>query len=131
MWSPSHVAQTVIGLTIWAIWFVFLYGGLSVACAVAPPDAAVGAYNWLNASLLLLTLGTTVLLGVLSLRCWKASSHPPGKNPADNTSQSGKSGFSQAANHRFITRIAAGCHLLAAGATLAVGLPVLALPPCL
>ncbi len=131
MWSPGHVAQTVLGLTIWAIWFVLLYGGLSIACAVAPPDADLGAYNWLNASLLLLTVVTTALLCVLSLRCWRASLQAPGKDMGENTSQADSAGSGPAASHRFITRVAAACHLLAAVATLAIGLPALALPPCL
>jgi len=131
MWSPGHIAQTFIGLTIWAIWFSLLYGGLSIACAAAPPDVALGAYNWLNASLLLFTLTTTALLGALSLRCWKASSRPPADHRTNDSAQASHQRSSRANSHRFITRVAAGCHLLAAVATLAVGLPVIALPPCL
>lgn len=108
MWSPRHVAHALLGLAIWAVWFVLLYGGLSVACAVAPPSVSDGSLNWLNTSLLVLTLGTTVLLLFLAWRSW-----------------------SHRRQSEFFAIVAAGCHLSAAGATLLVGLPVLALPPCL
>ena len=113
MLSPRHPAQIVLGLSIWALCFVLLYGALSVACVVAPPDVTAGIFNWLNASLLLLTLATTALLLWLAWRCWASAR-----------------ALSDTREH-FVPRIAAACHLAAAGATLMLGLPVIALPPCL
>jgi hypothetical protein len=39
MLSITHPLQLVPGLIIWALWFIAIYGGLSVACALAPPNA--------------------------------------------------------------------------------------------
>ncbi len=113
MLSPTHPFQLVLGLVIWSVWFVALYGGLSVGCAVAPPDPAAGALTWLNALLLLLTLATTLLLVHWTLRCWRGASEAGGGTVK-----------------RFLTWVASGVHLTAAGATLAVGLPVIVFPPC-
>lgn len=111
MLAPTHPAQLVLGLTVWSIWFVAWYGGLSVACQMAPPDPGAGALTWINLSLLLITLVTLVPLLYWARRCWRAS--------ADASPQG-----------RFIARVAAGGHLLAAGATLVMVLPTLVLPPC-
>ncbi len=100
----QHPLQLVLGLTVWAIWFVALYGGLSVACKLAPPPASAGALTWLNGALLLFTLATAALLGYWARLCWRAQG--------------------------FIARVGAGVHLASAVATLAMGLPALVLPPC-
>lgn len=113
--SPFHPLHLVLGLIIWAAWFVAMYGGLSVACSVASPAPADGAQTWINAALLALTLVITVLLLIQGYRCWRASSS------AENGGRS----------RRFISRVAAGVYLLSAIATLMIGLPVIALPPCL
>ena len=42
-WSPLHPLHLFLGLIIWSAWFVFLYGGLSVACEFAPPGVEQGA----------------------------------------------------------------------------------------
>ncbi|MEX1058318.1 MAG: hypothetical protein WED11_11335 [Natronospirillum sp.] len=115
MLRATHPAQLVLGLLIWSVWFVLMYGGMSVACAVAPPLMQQGAMNWINALLGVLTLVTTVLLLYWSWRCWR---HAPVTNSRDLP-------------ERFIARVAAGLHFLAALATLAVGLPVLDLAPCI
>jgi len=104
----------VLGLIIWAVWFVVLYGGLSVGCALAPPDVALGSLNWLNAVLLILTLGCTALLLYLGACCWQ------GRASADGDLQ-----------RQFIVHVGAAVHLLSAAAVLLVGLPVFALPPCI
>ncbi len=114
MLSPSHPVHLVLGLVVWSIWFVVLYGGLSVACAVAPPPVAMGPLTWVNAVLGAITLGVTVLLLYLARSCWRTV---PVVEEEGNPS-------------RFVTQVAAGVHLVAAAATLAVGLPLLVLPPC-
>jgi len=114
MLSPLHPVQLVLGLIVWSLWFVALYGGLSVACAFTPVAGATDPLNWLNGLLLLITLLVTALLLHWARRCWQAC--PPrgeGDQPV-----------------RFQTRVAAAVHLFSAGAALAVGLPVVALPPC-
>lgn len=112
MIAPFHPLQLALGLIVWSVWFVVLYGGLSVACAVVPPAATLGVITWVNGLLLLLTLATTALLAYWARVCWRAAA-------GEITRQ-----------QRFVGRIAAGVHLIAAGSTLAVGLPVIALPPC-
>ena len=33
----THPIHLIVGLTLWSVWFVAVYSGLSVACAVNPP----------------------------------------------------------------------------------------------
>ncbi len=73
MIAPFHPLQLTLGLIVWSVWFVALYGGLSVACAVAPPAATLGALTWINGLLLLLTLATTALLAYWAHGCWRAA----------------------------------------------------------
>lgn len=113
MLSPAHPMQLVLGPIVWSAYFVLLYGGLSVGCAVAPPDPSIGSRNAINGLLLVLTVATVVLLGYWSYRCWRAGA------AVRESEQSG-----------FVPRVAAGAHLLAAVAVLAIGLPVVGLPPC-
>lgn len=113
----SHPAHLYMGLTIWCVWFVAVYGGLSVACALAPPDPAMGSLNPVNLGLGVLTLLTTAGLIYLAYGCWRMA-------PAAERDAPERQG-------RFITRLSAGLYLLSGGATLAVGLPILALPPCI
>lgn len=110
MFAPTHPLQLALGLIIWSVWFVLIYSVLSVGCAFAMPDNALSPFNWLNALLLVLTLLTTALLAFFAWRCWRVPA-PPG-------------------NHHFIARVAAGVYLVAAISTLAIGSPVLVLPPC-
>jgi hypothetical protein len=112
----AHPLQLVLGLTVWSLWFVVLYGGLSVACALAMPPISSGSVNWLNGLLVLLTLATIALLLYLAANCWQASLQIEGQKRR---------------TARFITQVSAGLHAMAAGATLAVGLPALVLPPCI
>lgn len=106
-----HPIQMVMGFIIWSVWFVTAYGGLSVACALAPPPVIHGHMTWINALLMLLTVFTTLFLLALAYRCWKA-------RPTTE-------------NRRFVVWIAFAGYLAAAIATFAGGLPLLGLPPCL
>lgn len=106
----SHPVQLVAGLVVWSIWFVALYGGLSVACAVAPPLPEQGVMTWLTALLFAGTVAVSLLLLYCAWRCWSVV-------PAHGDAL-------------FIVRVAAGVHFIAAGSTLVVGLPLLAYPPC-
>lgn len=111
-WAPSHPAQLLLGLTLWSLWFVILYGGLSVACELAPPAPGQGALTAINAGLALLTLTT---LGLLAWLAWRGLT-------AGRVSVGGS---------RFIALTGAGLHLFSAAGVAFVGLPILALPPCL
>lgn len=111
-WGPSHPAQLLLGLTLWSLWFVALYGGLSVACVLAPPRPGQGALTAINGGLALLTLAT---LGLLVWLAWRGLT-------AGRVSVGGS---------RFIALTGAGLHLFSAAGVAFVGLPIVALPPCL
>lgn len=111
MFAPTHPLQLVLGLIIWSVWFVLIYAVLSVACSVAPPINTTSPVNWINALLLALTLFTALLLILLAMRCWRARTVER--------------------NSAFIARVAPCVYVAAATSTLAIGIPALALPPCL
>nr|WP_163500776.1 hypothetical protein [Halomonas socia] len=108
----THPLHLVIGLTLWSLWFVTIYGGLSVACAVAPPAPEQGALTTINVALGLLTAATAALLGWLAWACLQAARDKPGRS-------------------RFVAAVSAGLYLYSAVATLFVGIPVIGVPPCL
>jgi hypothetical protein len=114
---PSHPLHLVAGQTLWLAWFAAIYAGLSVACNAAPPAPEQGPFTAVNAALLLATLLTTGVLGWAAWRCRQAARRAP----------TGDAG----ARRRFLAGTAAWLYLVAAVATLAVGLPVALLPPCL
>ena len=111
--ASTHPVQLALGFVVWSAWFVAAYGGLSVACGLAPPPEAQGARTWINANLALLTLATVTVLLALAWHCWRGR----------QTTAPGQAG-------RFIAMLAAALHAAAAMATLFVGLPIAAIPPC-
>lgn len=114
--SPFHPLHLFLGLAIWAACFVALYGGLSVGCAIAPPDADKLASTWINGAILTVALLVGGYLLWCAYRCWQASSE------ATLQKESRLKGF--------ISRTAAMVYLVSAFASLALGLPGLVLPPC-
>ncbi len=110
--APSHPVQLVLGLTLWSLWFVAIYGGLSVACELAPPSPEQGALTAINAGLGLLTLVTLALLSWLAWRGLRAGRQTAGRQ-------------------RFIALVGAGLHGYSAAGVAFAGLPIVALPPCL
>lgn len=112
--SPYNPIHIPLGLTLWSLWFVLLYGGLSVGCALLPPPLEQGAWTWLNAALGLAALLTTALLLWLARLFQHAARRAP-----DEPAQ------------RFVAHVSAGVHLIAAIATLFIALPIVSLPPCL
>lgn len=115
-WSSRlHPMQIPLGLIIWGLWFVVLYGGHGLACTIAPPDPAKDVFNWLNASFGLFTLMVTALLLWFARRAWHRA-RPP--HDLDE-------------RQLFVTRVAGGIHLIAALSTLFIGLQLALLPPCL
>jgi len=111
--SPYNPIHIPLGLTLWSLCFVALYGGLSVGCALLPPPAEQGPWTWLNAVLGLVALLTVAaLLGLAWL--FQRAARRAREAPAQ----------------RFVARVTAGIHVIAAIATLFVSLPVVSLPPC-
>jgi hypothetical protein len=111
-----HPLQLVIGLSVWAVWFVVVYGGVSVVCAFTPVLPGRGAWNAVNGSLLLFTLATLALLLWLAWRCRRALRD---------------ASMSREGTQRFIAALGAALYATAAIATAFVALPLLVLPPCL
>jgi hypothetical protein len=112
--SPYHPGHIPLGLVLWSLWFVALYSGLSVACALVPPAPQQGPWNWLNALLGASALLTTAALTALAIWSWRA-----GKR------------VRQQPRERFVARLSAGTYGVAAVSTLVIALPILSLPPCL
>ncbi|MCK0537377.1 hypothetical protein [Alcanivorax quisquiliarum] len=115
MSSPYHPMQLVFGLAIWAVWFVMIYAGLSIACEHLV-EMEGGTLSWVNLVLMAFTMLTCGLLLFLAHRTWR-DARPSWRD--------------QSSAGRFIVRTAVMLNLVAALVTLAVGLPVVMLPPCL
>ena len=113
--KPGHPAQLVLGFSIWSIWFIAMYAGLSVVCQFVAPAPQDGAANWLNYALFGLTLIVITLLLLLAGRGWRY---------CQSVQQDSRP-------QRFIAYVSTVLYLIAALATLAGALPVLVLPPCI
>lgn len=100
-------------IALWCAWFVVLYGGHAVGCAVAAPAPEAGIWNPLNGALLLLTLITFAVLARLALGHCRAGR-------AAETAQDRLGGF-----------LNGGTALVAAVATLVIGAPLVVYPACL
>jgi len=111
--SPCHPLQLVLGLVFWSLWFVLVYGGLSVLCAFAAPAPDQGQWTLTNLLLGASTLPLFAVSGWLALRCWRAGRDTGQSSP-----------------RRFVALTGAGIHLIGMLATLFVALPLLILPPC-
>ncbi|MGE8498630.1 MAG: hypothetical protein ACN6O6_14065 [Pseudomonas sp.] len=111
--SPYNPIHIPLGLIIWSLYFIALYGGLSVGCSLVPPPTEQGAWTWLNAVLGLTALLTVALLLWLARLFQQAARRVP-EEPAP----------------RFVAHLCAGVHLIAAIATLFIALPIVSLPPC-
>ncbi|MDX5410540.1 MAG: hypothetical protein LPJ94_09995 [Thauera sp.] len=109
-----HPVHIPLGLTLWSVWFVALYGGTAMACArfAPPPGAGPGA---INVGFLLFTLLTALLPAYYAVRCWRAARRSAERPPQE----------------RFAARVGAAMHVVAVVAIVFVGLPLLGLPPCL
>ena len=118
--QAGHPWQLAVGLCIWALWFLAVYVGVSVACAVVPPPAALGPFNAVSAALILLTAATALGLAWAALASLRALRRMA---PEAGTSKPG-------GQRLFIARASAVLYGIAAFATVFVGLPLIALPPC-
>jgi hypothetical protein len=122
--TAGHPAQLVIGLTLWFVWFSVLYGGLAVACAVAPPAVAQGALNGASIGMLALTVVTGAALGWMAWAVGRSAGRAGAGEAIDEGSEGSRPG-------PFIARVSAVLHGIAAVCTLVVGIPLVWLPPCL
>jgi len=115
----THPLQLLAGLSVWALWFVVVYGGLSVACSTASADATAqrGVFSGISLLLAGLTLATTAGLAWAAFACARAASR------IDHAAEGGVG--------LFIARCAAALHGVAAISTLFVGFPLLLLWPCI
>lgn len=108
----THPVHFVIGLTLWSIWFVSVYGGHAVACAVAPPAPEQGVFTLVNAILLLVSLVAIGLLAALTLGCCREAKQHEGRL-------------------RFNAAVSAGLYLFSALGVVFTALPIVGIPPCL
>lgn len=102
----NHPAHLVLGLTIWSVWFVAIYGGLSVFCSFEESHVPNGGIHPINLGLLALTAITSMCLAVLAVWCWRNARGFPG-------------------------RVSALLYLASLISTIGVALPTFFLPPCL
>lgn len=117
----AHPWQLLIGLSIWALWFVLVYGAISVACSAAPPPPERAMTSWINGALVVITLGVTAALGAAAFACAKGARRIRSSAGADDRSD-GLPGF--------IATAAAALYAVAALSTLFAGLPLLFVSPC-
>ncbi|WP_447555969.1 hypothetical protein [Vreelandella sp. EE22] len=108
----THPAHLVVGLTLWSIWFVAVYGGLSVVCAVAPPAPEQGPLTGLNLGLGLFSLMMTAALLWLAWGSWRVAREHKGRQ-------------------HFFALASAGLYFYSAFGVVFAGMPVIGVPPCL
>jgi cell division protein FtsW (lipid II flippase) len=106
----ANAWHLVVGLTLWFAWFCATYGGLAVACAVAPPAPVQGAWTWLNLAVLLLAALFSTAFAVAAWASARA-------NEKDE-------------RQRFMARAATALYTTAALATLMVAMPAVVMTPC-
>jgi len=116
--GQGHPAQLLTGLTLWFVWLCLVYGGSAVACAVAPPPAQAGPWNWVNGALLALTVLLVAGFLVAAGRSARAAAALAGE-------EQGR------VRQRFFASAAAVLHGVAAVSTVVVALPLLVLAPCI
>ena len=102
--APDHPIHLIVGLTLWSLWFIGIYSGVSVYCAHEDAASAVGGKS-VKLALWLATGVTGLILTLLAIVCWKRGAGFP-------------------------ARVSAGLYIAAAIATIAVAIPVSGLPLC-
>jgi len=109
---PRALLALIAGYLVWSLCFVLLYSLLSIGCEVGWHRPSLLGLNLLSWLLLL----TWILhMGAGAWLIWQArNSDPP---PSHTTAH-------------FIRRVTLLLHTTALGGTIWIGLPILALPPC-
>lgn len=106
---PLHLA---IGLTVWFVFFIVVYGGMSVGCEISDARYSTNPLNIINGFVLLVTIIFTIPLAWLAWKCHLATPSKPNQG-------------------RFVMRLSAVLYGISALATVLVGLPGAIYPPCL
>ena len=130
--------QLILGLIMWALYFIVLYAGLSISCEYAAPEPHTSAANWINIALLALTLLVTVVLLFQARRGWriiqlvkKTRPDAPAKNQQEDNQQANNQQENLPTTPQFINYVAVCIYGVAALATLINGLPLVLLTPCI
>lgn len=110
----DHPLNLVAGPVVWSVWFIAVYGGLSVVCGGTPGDGAGS-----SATRIALASLTGVVIGALCA-CALASRRAAAAPVAGDGTEV----------RRFIATAAMALHGVAAVATAFTALPLLAVPPC-
>ncbi len=108
----THPLHFVIGLTLWCTWFVAVYGGHAVACAVAPPAPEQGVFTLVNALLLVVSFVAIGILAALTVGCYRMAKHHQGRL-------------------RFNASVSAGLYLFSTLGVVFAAMPIIGIPPCL
>jgi hypothetical protein len=108
----THPLHFAIGLTLWCTWFVIVYGGHAVACAVASPAPEQGVFTLVSAMLLVVSLMAIALLASLTLGCWRMTKRHQGRL-------------------RFNATVSAGLYLFSTLGVVFAAMPIIGIPPCL
>lgn len=108
----THPLHFVIGLTLWCMWFVAVYGGHAVGCAVAPPAPEQGVFTLVNAMLLAVSIAAIALLAALTVGCCRIAKRHEGRL-------------------RFNATISAGLYLFSTLGVVFAAMPIMGIPPCL
>lgn len=109
--SGMAVLHALYGLGVWAICFVVLYAGVSIGCGTSLPGHNIGPINGLTAVLValwVLHVGVSACLVIRANRALRAGH----------------------SSRCFMQRLTLFLHSTAFVATVAAGLPVLLLVPC-
>lgn len=114
MMFRHHPIHLVLGLTVWAVWFVIIYSLLSIGCAGTPITASGSI--WINIIILCFTLLVLIALVYFTTAYW----------------QTNKDHFRTSKGVvRFIIWVSLGGYLIAIIALFSIGIMVLFFPPCL
>ena len=108
----THPLHFVIGLTLWCIWFVAVYGGHAIACSVAPPAPEQGVFTLVNVMLLAVSIAAIALLAALTVGCCRMAKRHEGRL-------------------RFNATVSAGLYLFSTLGVVFAAMPIMGIPPCL
>jgi len=117
-YSGFALLHALAGLGVWALCFVVLYGGLSVACRSAYAHTMVGSINVVSVMLGLAWAAHAVVLGTMLLGAWRKVRNPLSPD---------RSGEPGDAFVRWLTLVLHGMSMIA---LVALAAPLLVLAPC-
>lgn len=126
MGSPYHPGHLAIGFSVWATWFVFLYGGLSVGCQIEVPAEGRGPFTWINGVLIIYTLVVGVGLMMAAEWCRRAVKRLPERSHPLAHDLHGRRMYSR----YYIASLSGWLYIAAGISVISVGLPLLVLTPC-